>query len=344
LVTLNEDTLAQLRPLIERRARQGVPRDTHGDLHLDHVYFFPHEVPPKQLVIIDCIEFNERFRFADPVADMAFLVMDLIFHGRRDLAQEFARAYFQKMHDPSGWELLPFYTAYRAAVRGKVEGFELLEKEIPGEEKSSALARARAHWLMALGELEKSSRKPCLVLVGGLPGSGKSTLACALAHQANFQMIRSDLVRKELAGLSQSETAPAPFGEGLYAPELIERTYGECLRRAPDLLFAGNRVLIDASFGAEQRRRDFLSLAYRLGVPAIFFLCRADPQTIRRRLQHRRHDASDADWSVFLRSVELWEEVGPQTSPFLHVISNQERPEDAASQALAYLRARQLVD
>ena len=36
------------------------------------------------LVVVDCIEFNERFRFADPVADMAFLVMDFAFHGRRD--------------------------------------------------------------------------------------------------------------------------------------------------------------------------------------------------------------------------------------------------------------------
>jgi hypothetical protein len=38
-------------------------RDCHGDLHLDHVYFFPEQQPPADLLIIDCIEFNERLRF-----------------------------------------------------------------------------------------------------------------------------------------------------------------------------------------------------------------------------------------------------------------------------------------
>src|SRR5262249_48812105 len=61
---LNEQALARLRPLMEARAARGVPRDTHGDLHLDHVYLFPERPPPGDLVVIDCIEFNERFRFA----------------------------------------------------------------------------------------------------------------------------------------------------------------------------------------------------------------------------------------------------------------------------------------
>ena len=74
------------------------------------------------MVIVDCIEFNERFRCADPIADMAFLAMDLTLHGRRDLARAFVDAYIRASGDPEGRALLPFYTAYRAAVRGKVEG------------------------------------------------------------------------------------------------------------------------------------------------------------------------------------------------------------------------------
>jgi hypothetical protein len=120
---------------------------------LDHVYLLPQRSPPGDLVIIDCIEFNTRFRFADPVADMAFLVMDLLFHGRRDLAATFTDEYFRTSHDEEGRALLPFYIAYRAAVRGKVEGFELAEKEVPQAERAAARARARAHWLVALREL-----------------------------------------------------------------------------------------------------------------------------------------------------------------------------------------------
>src|SRR5438132_5623155 len=190
---LTEDALTRLRPLIEARSQAAVPRDTHGDLHLDHVYVFPERQPCGYLLIIDCIEFNERFRFGDPVADMAFLVMDLLFHGRRDLAQLFANAYFKAASDAAGCSLLPLFTSYRAAVRGKVEGFQLLEKEIPEQDRLAALTRARAHWLLALGELETPERRPSLVLIGGLPGTGKSTLARMLAEGANFQLIRSDV-------------------------------------------------------------------------------------------------------------------------------------------------------
>src|SRR5205085_4020419 len=112
---LSEDALATLYPVIEGRAKQGVPRDTHGDLHLDHVYLFPEKEAPADLVIIDGIEFNERFRYADPVADMAFLVMDLRCHGYGELARAFADAYFQAAGDADAQALLPFYTAYRAA-------------------------------------------------------------------------------------------------------------------------------------------------------------------------------------------------------------------------------------
>jgi aminoglycoside phosphotransferase family enzyme/predicted kinase len=310
---LTEEVLAGLRTLIESRADRGVPRDTHGDLHLDHVYLFPDRAPPADLVIIDCIEFNERFRFADPVADMAFLVMDLRFHGRRDLARAFAEEYFRASGDEEGRALLPFYVAYRAAVRGKVEGFELSEKEIPEAERIAALTKARAHWLLALGELETPGRRPCLVLVGGLPGTGKSTLAQGLAERAGFRLIRSDLVRKELAGLEPQESARSPFEEGIYAPAWSERTYAECLCRAEKLLFEGKRVIVDASFGEEKRRQAFLEAAARLAVPVVFMLCQADPEVIRRRLECRRGDASDADWFVYRKAMERWEAIGPVT-------------------------------
>jgi aminoglycoside phosphotransferase family enzyme/predicted kinase len=340
---LTEEALSRLRPLIESRADRGVPRDTHGDLHLDHVYLFPDSTPPADLVIIDCIEFNERFRFADPVSDMAFLVMDLHFHGRRDLARAFAEEYFLASGDEEGRALLPFYVAYRAAVRGKVEGFELLEKEIPEAERIAAIVRARAHWLSALGELETPSRRPCLVLVGGLPGTGKSTLAQGLAGRADFRLIRSDLVRKELAGLQARESARSPFEEGIYAPDWSERTYAECLCRAEKLLFEGERVIVDASFGEEKRRQAILDAAGRLAVPVVFMLCQADPEVTRRRLERRRGDVSDADWSVYGKAAERWEEIGPATRGVLCEVSTNGTKDQTLSRALNLLGEASLL-
>jgi aminoglycoside phosphotransferase family enzyme/predicted kinase len=337
VLALTEESLNHLRALIEERATRGIPRDTHGDLHLDHVYFLPERRPPDDLVIIDCIEFNDRFRFADPVADMAFLVMDFTFHGRRDLAQVFAETYFRASKDEQGRALLPFYSAYRAAVRGKVEGFELAEREVPAAERTAAQARARAHWLLALGELEKPGRKPCLILVGGLPGTGKSTLARGLAEQAGFCRIRSDVVRKELAGLSADEPARSPFGEGIYAPDWTERTYAECLLRTERQLFDGNRAVVDASFSAERWRREFLDLAARLAVPAVLVLCQAEPEEARRRLKDRQGDASDADWSVHRQAAQKWEEPSSLTQQSLWLAPAAGTAEQVLANVVAHL-------
>jgi aminoglycoside phosphotransferase family enzyme/predicted kinase len=335
---LAETTLARLRPLIETRAAQGVPRDCHGDLHLDHVYLFPDRAPPADLVIIDCIEFNERFRYIDPVADMAFAFMDFVFWGRRDLALAFASAYFRAFGDGEGRALLPLYTAYRATVRGAVEGMLLTEKEVPEPERTSALARARAHWLLALAELDDPGRRPCLVLVAGLPGTGKTVLGRGLAEQANCCTIRSDLVRKELAGLPDQGHVPPELRDRLYSPESSERTYAECLQRAEALVFAGNRVVVDASFHEESRRQTFLKAATRWGVPSVLLLCQAQGDTVWNRLKGRRGDASDADWSVYESMARRWQELGTLTRQASHTIATDGDPQQSLDSALAVLR------
>jgi aminoglycoside phosphotransferase family enzyme/predicted kinase len=328
---LTQEALHLLRPLIDARARQGPPRDTHGDLHLDHVYLFPDRPAPADLIIVDCIEFNERFRFADPVADMAFLVMDLLFHGRKDLARVFAEEYFAAAADDEGRALLPFYVAYRASVRAKVEGMKILEKEVPQAERTSDLAKARAHWLLALGELETPGHKPCLVLIGGLPGTGKSTLARKLVEKANFHMIRSDAVRKALADLP-----PGPVD--LYSAEWTERTYQECLRRAEELLCEGQRALVDASFHEEKRRLAFLEMANRLAVPVLFLWCRAAPEIAQARLKKRLHDVSDADGTTFQAMAARWEPCGDATRHVLREVQAGGTMEETLQQALGWLR------
>ncbi|VTU00091.1 aminoglycoside phosphotransferase : Uncharacterized protein OS=Desulfomonile tiedjei (strain ATCC 49306 / DSM 6799 / DCB-1) GN=Desti_1127 PE=4 SV=1: AAA_33 [Gemmataceae bacterium] len=335
---LFDSQLARLRPLIEARAARGVPIDGHGDLHLDHVYCLPDRPPPGDLCVIDCIEFNEQFRFLDPVADAAFAVMDLAFHGRRDLGRHFAAAYFDATGDRDGRELLPLYTAYRAAVRGMVDGLLAAEPEVPAAERDAAVARGRGHWLLALAELEAPARRPCLVLVGGLPGSGKSTLARALAGHAGFEVIRSDVVRKERANLPAHEPSPAEVRAELYSTGATERTYAECLGRARNILRDGGRVIVDATFGAERARRPFLDLATTTGVPVGVLICEARPETVRARLAERTGDASDADWEVYTRAAGLWEPPGPAVRRVLHVIPTDGTPADAVARGLDALR------
>jgi len=295
---LTEEHLNRHHVLIEARAERGVPRDTHGDLHLDHVYLFPEEMPPNDLVMIDCIEFADRFRYADPVADVAFLAMDLIFHGRRDLARLLVDRYIYLIGDAEGRQLLPFYSAYRAVIRAKVKGMELNEIEIDEAERADASIRARAHWLIALGELEVPAKRPALVLIAGLPGTGKSTLAKSLASSANFQVLRSDVVRKEIAASEKGS---------IYSNTWTEQTYAELQRRAEGLLWRGERVVVDANFRDDAMRRRFLNAGRVWGVPVIFIQCETAPDVLRERLAKRSGDASDADWRIYRELESTWQ-------------------------------------
>ncbi len=335
---LIEATLSRLRPLIDGRAEHGWTRDTHGDLHLDHIYHFPGRQPPEDYVIIDCIEFNDRFRFIDTVADMAFAYMDFCYYGRRDLAGQFARAYFTAIKDEDGRALLPLYAAYRASVRGSVEGMKCREPEVSELDRLAALQRARAYWLLALGLLAPPAQRPGLLLIGGLPGTGKSTVARHLAERAGFQVVRSDMVRKELAGLSPSQPASPQLRADLYTSQWNDRTYADCLERVDKLLFAGKRVIVDASFREDHRRQHFLETAVRWGVPAAMILCRAGPETVRRRLEKRHAGPSDADWAVYQWSAHNWQEPSPVTQRFFHEMPMVESEDDILAWAMRIIQ------
>lgn len=338
-----ERELEARRELIERRAESGVTRDTHGDLHLDHVYSLPDREPPADLPIIDCIEFNQRFRYADPVSDAAFLAMDLAFHGRDDLARAFAEAYFAAAGDEPGRSLMPHYTAYRAVTRGKVESFTLAEEEVPAGQRWRELQRARAHFLLALGLLAPPAERPCLVLAGGLPASGKSRLAEGLAAAAGFTVVASDAVRKELAGLDPYQSGRAPVDRGIYTAEWNERTYAVCRERAERHLFEGGRVVVDASFWREAERRGFLDAARAWCVPARIFLCEVAPEEAHRRLEHRSGGVSDAYREVYEALAERFEPPGEGTAARLTRLDTAGPPEETLEMALAALRGDGLL-
>lgn len=343
LESLTRSLGESLRPLLERRVAGGKIRDTHGDLRLDHVYLFPDQPPPDDITIIDCVEFNDAFRYADPVADFAFLVMDLRHHGRPDLADRMVAAYFQEVNDPEGQELLDFYVAYRAAVRAKVDGFQLAEPEISQRHRDRARAKARAHWLFALATLEEPARRPCLVFLGGLPGTGKSVLARGLENTAGFQVIRTDVVRKELAACEP----PVPEGlagmdGGLYRPEFKRQVYAECRRRAEEALFQGGRVLVDGNFPTVEERQAMLQLARTSGVPVCFLQCQVSPEIALERIRQRQGDASDADAAVYHLQAEKWQAADESHLRELLVVDTAPSPEKVLETALLGLRSRGL--
>ncbi len=129
--------------LFQQRIASDRIRDCHGDLRLEHIFW------GEEISIFDCIEFNERFRYTDVAADIAFLAMDLDYHGREDLSDHLMSAYVGESGDHELMELLDFYKCYRAYVRGKVESFRLDDPHIPEKEKEEAVKRAQKYFSLA---------------------------------------------------------------------------------------------------------------------------------------------------------------------------------------------------
>jgi aminoglycoside phosphotransferase family enzyme/gluconate kinase len=286
MTRLSRGQIDQLSPLFAAREARGYVRDGHGDLHARNICM----TDPIQ--IYDCIEFCRRFRVADVAAELAFLLMDLDFRGRRDLAGRLLAAYLECADDPELTQLLGFYKSYRAWVRGKVDALLAGEAEVDAAMRAEAQLRSRRYFNLALGYHVPAT----LLLTAGLMGVGKTTLARALAAAVGGTLLRSDVVRKELAGIAPTTSRLEPFGAGLYAPAMHARTYAELGRRAQALLASGTTVIVDASFARTAERQAFLAMADARGIPAWLLHLQCDRATALTRLDRRQvegHDASD---------------------------------------------------
>jgi len=292
--------LRRRRSLLRRRAQEGRVRECHGDLRCESIAL----LPEGEICIMDCIEFSRRLRYTDVAGDVAFLAMDLERRGRPDLAQAFVEAYVEAAGDPGLWEVLDFYRCYRAAVRGKVEGIRARQEEVPPQERAEALASARRFFQLACTYARRDW--PCLVITCGLAGVGKSSLARALG----MEVVSSDVVRKELAGLPPQARRREPVGAGIYSPRMTERTYRALMERARRLLREGRSVVLDATFLRRRHRQWARRLAAQEGVRFLCLLLQAPEAEVRRRLQRREEeeaDVSDARWEVYLAQKEAWE-------------------------------------
>ncbi len=131
--------------LFEERVSKGGIRDCHGDLHMEHVCLLDQE----RVAVIDCIEFNDRFRYTDTLADIAFLLMDLEYRGGWGLADYLWERYARRAGEKGMELLLTFYKVYRAYVRGKVLSFQLEDQGISRAAKEEAARTARSYFALA---------------------------------------------------------------------------------------------------------------------------------------------------------------------------------------------------
>lgn len=291
LTEYQRDFLRTERSRFEQRLTEQRVRDGHGDLRLEHLY----RTPSHDYVAIDCIEFNERFRYGDVCADLAFLSMDLRYHGRADLAELLIADYARESADYGLYGLVDFYESYRAVVRAKVSAILAHDSSVAEATRERAQHEARRYYMLAIAEGRRPLRPARLIVTFGLIASGKSTLATALGRRLGAAVLSADWTRKELLGVAPTEAHHDPAFSGAYEGEISERVYDTLLARAEQILRSGRTVILDASFRARAHRARVSTLAGSLPVEATFFECRCPRAQTMERLARRAHEASVSD-------------------------------------------------
>lgn len=291
-------------PLLASRVAAGRICDGHGDLLASDVFCL--DDGPR---LLDCLEFDDQLRYGDVLADVAFLAMDLEHLGRSELAQSLLSHYRRFANDAWPATLAHHYLAYRAQVRALVAGLRHAQGD------PAAAETAHAHLAQSLEHL--GAGRVRLVLVGGGPGTGKTTLAAGVGHHLGAAVLRSDEVRKALAGPGLGQSAPEDFATGLYAPHVTEAVYHELLERARARLVLGVSVVLDATFADRSWRQAAECLAAECLADLDQLVCQAPLPLAQERVTTRAQrgvDPSDATAAVAARFAEHqvpWPEAHP---------------------------------
>ena len=337
-----EDYLNHRTQLFNKRVAEGKIKDCHGDLHLEHICI------TEPIRIFDCIEFNDRFRYSDTAADIAFLAMDLDFHGRRDLSETLMNAYIRYSEDEGARDLLNFYKVYRAYVRGKVISFRL--DSLDPISQKEALRMAQKYFNLAATYVHEENKshplpedRPKLIITCGLMGTGKTAIAKELAEMNGWAIISSDAVRKELAGISPTRHEYTAFEKGLYSAAFSERTYKRINEIAEELLKRRKSVVLDASFGKKSERANAYALANAANAEftCVEFVC--PDEEIKGRLTARMNEKgaiSDGRWEIFSKQKASFEKVEDFTEEEHIVVDTSKPKEESVKQVMYKMKIR----
>lgn len=335
--------LVKNRALFLKRQKEGRIRDCHGDLHTENIF-----ITPQKIHIIDCIEFNKRFRYQDTASDVAFLAMDFDYSGKPDFADYFIKQYNAEFNDKDLSQILPFYKCYRAYVRAKVGCFSLPPHLIRcgGEPKPTEATEARPLSVEILAiqryfslafkyVLEFSKKKPFLLILCGQIGTGKSFLAEYLAKIIGARLLRSDVARKEMLNIPLFEHRKKGL-EKIYSRGTTIRVYKKLISQGLKFLKQGEIVILDATFATEFYRKMAIAAAEKEKFPYFFVECRASEKKILARLRKRiqKKEISDATVNVYLQKRGDFEKVKLPKENYILINTENENIEEEANKVL----------
>lgn len=304
-----DNFFATKQEVLTSRIKNRKIRECHGDLHLGNICLWNDKI-----LLFDCIEFNEPFRFVDVMYDVAYGVMNFFVGSRRDLANAYLNTYLEESGDWEGLQVLPLYVSRQAYVRAKITSFLLDDPGVADADKEQAKLASTLYYKMACDctKLGQGS----LIMMSGVSGSGKSFVAKKIARQSNAIHLRSDAVRKHLAGVSLWERG----GEDLYTSEMTEKTYSRLLELGVLLAGAGYSVILDAKYDRQSLRQPVITAAAKHNLSLQILSCTAPESILRDRLNERTGDISDATANLLTSQLANAESFTEEEKVFLKIL------------------------
>ena len=307
---------------IRLRSEGGFVRDVHGDLRMEHIAVLdPRRV--NGICLMDCVEFDERYRCQDIYLDIAFLLMDFEFNGYFYESVLFFGYYkncFNYLKSIAPFEkyesfVIPFFKAYRAIVRTKISMLS------PGED---APAKALKYFNLASFYLA-IAKKRVVILNCGLSGSGKSSLSRLLSEWFYARIVSTDVIRRNLfGGADKSVKYSADANAKVYETMLEEglKEFENCGRQGN-----GGGVIFDATFLKRAHREKIINAFNKKDCIFIFVYSKIydekeKEEIILKRLADRfgvgganadsaadgLNDYSEADAAVYFNQKKYFEE------------------------------------
>ena len=315
--------LHRRKQLFDNRIKSNRIRDCHGDLRTGHIYF-----TDAGIQIIDCIEFNDRFRYHDVASDLAFLAMDIDYEGHPKIAEDLLAAYARYTGDADIFILINFYKCYRALVRFKVNCIRLQGENLSAEEKNRLRFEIKKYLDLAYNYAICFTR-PTLWVVCGMPASGKSTVSEELANAFGINAFNSDVIRKQMFG------SIMPFETGIYSKGSTALTYGRLLLLAQEEIEKGKSVILDATFKTAHHRREAIRLAKDMDADILFVQCVAPENLLKKRLLLRENQqlVSDARISIYESFKQQFEPM-EELSDAQHMIVYTQKPLEESMQQI----------